>query len=50
MGFNMSGSEVGRGERLQTGGSGPGHDPPGKVFISRARRGDFPSFDTRFFN
>ena len=45
MGFNMSGSEVGRGECLQArggGGSGTGHAPSGKVFISTARRGDFP--------
>ena len=41
MGFNMSGSEVGRGECLQPRGSGPGHASPGKVFISRARRVDF---------
>ena len=27
MGFNMSGSEVGRGECLQPRGSGPGHAP-----------------------
>ena len=46
----MSGSEVGRGECLQPRGSGPRHAPPGKVFISRARRGDFPSFDTSFSN
>ena len=44
MGFNMSGSEVGRGECLQPRGegSGPGHAPSGKVFISTAPRGDFP--------
>ena len=48
--FNMSGSEVGRGESLQPRGSGPGHAFPGKVFISRARRGDFPHFDTSFLN
>ena len=34
MGFNMSGSVVGKGECLQPRGSGPGHAPPGKVFIS----------------
>ena len=45
MGFNMSDSEVGRGECLQPGeggGSGPGHALSEKVFISTARRGDFP--------
>ena len=43
MGFNMSGSEVGRGECFQPrGGSGPGHAPWEKVFISTARRDDFP--------
>ena len=43
MSFNMSGSEVGRGECLQPGGgSGLGHALSGKVFLSTARRGDFP--------
>ena len=38
MSFNMSGSEVGRGECLQPRGGGG----VSKVFISTARRGDFP--------
>ena len=42
MGFNMSGSEVGRGECLQPRGGEVRHAPSGKVFISTARRGDFP--------